>query len=61
MSDLKECVLSVIADYNKLDKRLIGETYDDVSYRTYLTKAVELLFKNCEYDTERAIIIRKWL
>lgn len=60
MDKLKECVLSVIADYNNLDKELLGDTYD-ACYRTYLTKAVELLFKNEEYTTERANVIRKWL
>ena len=61
MEDLKECILSVIADYNHLDKELLGDTYDNTSYRTYLIKAVELLFKNEEYDTERANVIREWL
>lgn len=60
MDELKECVISVIADYNNLEKDLIGDTYD-ACYRTYLTKAVELLFKNGEFDTERANVIREWL
>ena len=60
MDELKECVISVIADYNHLEKDLIGDTYD-ACYRTYLTKAVELLFKNGEYNTERANVIREWI
>ena len=60
MDKLKECVLSVIADYNKLDKELIGGAYD-ASYRSYLMKAVELLFKYGECDSERANEIRKYL
>ena len=61
MDNLKGCILSVIADYNHLDKSLLGDTYDSTSYHTYLIKAVELLFKNEEYDTERANVIREWL
>lgn len=61
MDNLKECILSVITDYNHLDKKLLEDTYDNTSYRTYLIKAVELLFKNEEYDTERANVIREWL
>ena len=61
MDNLKECVLSVIADYNHLDKKLLGGTYDNANYRTYLVKAVELLFKNEEYDTERANLIREYI
>ena len=60
MDELKDCVLSVIADYNHIDKNLVGEVYDECSY-TYLTKAIELLFKNEEFYTERAKIIRKYL
>ena len=60
MDKLKECVLSVIADYNNLDKELLGDIYD-ACYRTYLTKAVELLFKNNECSSERANIIRTYL
>lgn len=60
MEELKKCVLSVIAEYNHLDINLLNDTYD-ASYRTYLTKAVELLFKNGEYDSERANVIREWL
>ena len=60
MNELKGYVISVIADYNKLDKELLGDTYE-ASYRSYLMKAVELLFKYGECDSERANEIRKYL
>ena len=54
---LKECVVEVLAEYNHLDKKLIADTYDGCA-NVYLTKAVELLFKNKELDSERANVIR---
>ena len=55
---LKECVVSILSDYNHLDKELIADTYDGCA-NVYLTKAIELLFKNKELESERAEIIRK--
>ena len=55
---LKECVIEILSEYNHLEKILISDTYDGCA-NVYLTKAVELLFKNKELDSERANVIRQ--
>lgn len=55
---LKECVISVLADYNHLDRELLNDTYE-YSTRECMIRSVELMFKNNEFDSERAKIIRK--
>ena len=55
---LKECVISVLADYNHLDRELLNDTYE-YSTRECMIRAIELMFKYNEFDSERAEVIRK--
>lgn len=55
---LKDSVISVLADYNHLDRELLNDTYE-YSPRECMLRAVELMFKNNEFDSERAEVIRK--
>ena len=56
--NLKESVISVLADYNHLDKNLLNNTYE-LSSRECMLRAVELMFKYNEFNTERAEVIRE--
>lgn len=55
---LKDSVISVLADYNHLDKELLTDTYE-YSTRECMLRAIELMFKYNEFDSERAEVIRK--
>ena len=55
---LKDSVISVLADYNHLDRELLNDTYE-YSTRECMLRAIELMFKYNEFNTERAEVIRK--
>lgn len=55
---LKDSVISVLADYNHLDRELLNDTYE-YSTRECMLRAIELMFKYNEFDSERAEVIRK--
>ena len=55
---LKESIISVLSEYNHLDKELLNNTYE-LSSRECMLRAVELMFKYNEFNTERAEVIRE--
>ena len=55
---LKESIISVLSEYNHLDEELLNDTYE-LSSRECMLRAVELMFKYNEFNTERAKVIRE--